>query len=1095
MRRSFHSGAKILGAFLAVVLLSAFTPAASGPDGASTDGDRPGRFSLIPGGSGETTFTPKALQSDDTVSVILEVSGASVGQQMAGNGGEPRAMSKQQRDRAAAEVQNRQRPVKSQVAQQDGKVLHAYEYAYNGLAVQVAREKLPELETLDNVEGVHPVGTVEPGNTSGVPFIDGDSTWEDTGHTGEDVTIGVIDTGIDYTHANFGGSGDPADFENNDGTVIEPGTFPTEKVVGGHDFVGDEYDASSSDPEVNTPEPDPDPLDCQGHGSHVAGSAAGSGVLAGGDTYGGPYNSDIYDENDFAVGPGVAPDAKLRGYRVFGCSGSASEAVIVAAMDRALEDGVDVVNMSLGSPFGRTDEPSAVAANTLSGAGVTVVASAGNSGPNAYITGAPAIANRAISVAAMDASSPRYPGARLELSTGDEIVAQNSNDADFEDGTTLDVEVLRADDGSVAEGCDPESYQNVEDKLVVTARGTCARVERAIYGQQAGAAAVAMINNAPGYPPFEGRITENPTTGEQVDVTIPFLGVRGVLGSEPTDDGDALVEAGGGTATITGATVPNPGYTAMASFSSGGPRSIDSTLKPDVTAPGVSVASTAVGTGTGATRLSGTSMSAPMVAGSAALVSEARPGYTPVQVKSALMSTAETGSETISGYDPRRAGAGVAQVRKAVTAEALASTSEGRGSLSFEYEPLSGAYSETKTITLSNDSGRAVTYDLAARFNDTGAEASGGSQGAEIAVSPDSVKVADGEQAEVEVTLSLSEDAVAGLPSVATSSVGTGQVLHVKGAVTATPEQAGDGVYALRVPFLAVPRGLSEVEPGDKQGYDIRGGTATTSLPVSNGGVHAGAADVYAWGITDSDEGHATMDVRSVGVQSRPGAALGGGSDDRSLVFAVNTHGRWSNASISEFDILIDTDEDGEPNYLVVGVDIGAVLTGSFTGEMGAFVMDTDGNVVAARYAEAPMNGSTVLLPALASELGLSGDDTDFRYTVNAFSLVPEGMTDTTHSAAFDSHEPALSTGQYAELASGEKTELELSVTIPRFVRTPAFGWLVVSHDDANGGAQAQRVSVLPDHGGPGRMGRLPRPQSGESGKPGTVPEPGPPKD
>ncbi len=67
--------------------------------------------------------------------------------------------------------------------------------------------------------------------------------------------------------------------------MIEPGTFPTVKVAGGYDFVGNDYDASSDDPALNTPEPDPDPLDCNGHGSHVAGTAAGHGVLTDGSTF------------------------------------------------------------------------------------------------------------------------------------------------------------------------------------------------------------------------------------------------------------------------------------------------------------------------------------------------------------------------------------------------------------------------------------------------------------------------------------------------------------------------------------------------------------------------------------------------------------------------------------------------------------------------------------------------------------------------------------------------------------------------------------------------------------------------------------------
>ena len=76
-------------------------------------------------------------------------------------------------------------------------------------------------------------------------------------------------------------------------------------------------------------------------------------------------------------------------------------------------------------------------------------------------------------------------------------------------------------------------------KIAVVNRGTCARVAKAIFGQQAGAAAVVMVNNATGLPPFEGPITSNPDTGEPFTVTIPFLGVRG-LPATPTSDGGRL---------------------------------------------------------------------------------------------------------------------------------------------------------------------------------------------------------------------------------------------------------------------------------------------------------------------------------------------------------------------------------------------------------------------------------------------------------------------------------------------------------------------------------------------------------------------------
>jgi subtilisin family serine protease len=135
------------------------------------------------------------------------------------------------------------------------------------------------------------------------------------------------------------------------------------------------------------PQPDPNPLDCNGHGSHVAGTAAGGGVNADGTSYTGPYDATT-PSRSFTVGPGVAPQADLYAVRVFGCNGSTN--VVVPAIDWAVDHGMDVINMSLGSSFGRADDPDAQAAANAVAAGVVVVASSGNSGPSPYLTGSPA---------------------------------------------------------------------------------------------------------------------------------------------------------------------------------------------------------------------------------------------------------------------------------------------------------------------------------------------------------------------------------------------------------------------------------------------------------------------------------------------------------------------------------------------------------------------------------------------------------------------------------------------------------------------------------------------------------------------------------
>jgi subtilisin family serine protease len=168
----------------------------------------------------------------------------------------------------------------------------------NGIAVRVAAKDFDALRATAGVKTVHILVPEYPTNETSIPFLRLPDLWGGTtgvpnlpaGLTGTGVRIGIIDTGIDYQHANFGGTGALADYQANNRTVITDGTFPTAKVVGGFDFAGDAYNGS------NTPAPDPDPMDCNSHGTHVAGTAAGLGVVDDG-------NPDTMDQGATYTGP------------------------------------------------------------------------------------------------------------------------------------------------------------------------------------------------------------------------------------------------------------------------------------------------------------------------------------------------------------------------------------------------------------------------------------------------------------------------------------------------------------------------------------------------------------------------------------------------------------------------------------------------------------------------------------------------------------------------------------------------------------------------------------------------------------------------
>jgi subtilisin family serine protease len=1037
--------------------------AAAGGSAATGDGPQAAaRFAkidpaLLSSDGAHGTFVPASL-SNRPVNVMVELGTEPVAVQDASAKRHGQELSPEQKAAIRDQVKAQQDSLHGALSSAGATVVGQVQDAYNGIQVSVPQKNVAQLATLPGVTALHAVRTFKPANVNGVPFVGAPLVWQSR-VTGTGVKVGIIDTGVDYTHADFGGPGTVDAWNNARARSTAPAdprmfgaTAP--KVKGGFDFSGDSYDAN--DP-TSVPQPDPNPLDCNSHGTHTAGTLGGFGVLDTGGTYRGPYDKRTVTGHSWNVGPGVAPGADIYEYRVFGCAGSSN--LVDLAINRAVADGVSVISMSLGSDLGGTDDPTSVAAQNAVDDGIAVVASAGNAGNNAYLVGSPSTANGVLSVAAMDASVPTYPGARVALSTGASVDMIDANGAPLPSGS-LGVKVLKNADGTVSLGCDPAEYAGSTGKIVVTARGTCARVDRAIYGQQAGAAAVVMINNSSGLPPFEGPISSNPDTGAPFNVTIPFLGAAGTSANT-----SALLAADGGTATLTSISIANSGYKQVASFSSGGPRSPDSAPKPDVIAPGVSVASAGMGTGNGLLVDSGTSMACPMTAGVAALVKQVHPTWDGLQVKAAIMNTADPSLNL--NYNSRLAGTGVVQAQKAVNSSVLATTADQLDAIAFGYVPGTADYSAQKAITLTNSGRSAATYTLTVTPNNN-------PLGANITVSPSAVSVPRGGTTTVQVTLSVTASAFAALPSDDTFVIGPAAVLSVRGDIVATPSGGDSSVQRLSLPFLFVPRGVSNVAAGAPSAWQqgsksLFGSTFTSSLPLVNNGIHSGTADLYSWGITDPNEGGQPMDVRDVGVQALPGAAFGAADSDRGLVFLVNTWGKAANQSVNEYDVDVDTNGDGVTDYIVVGIDVGFLETGTFNGEFGSFTINAaTGVVVDAFDADAPMNGSTIELPVLASDLGLSEKPSmgkgkvqqQFTYAVTAFSLVPGTFVDPTSSATFNPFSPAVSSGDFATLAPGASSSIPLTVDTTQQKKTPALGWLVASVDDGNGAAQADEVAA-----------------------------------
>ena len=1015
-------------------------------------------------------WTPLGV-SNQSVTVVLQLAGDPVAVQQ-GNAG--RKLSKAEKDQIKAQLKGAQDRLRGNIQSAGGDILAQYQSAYNGIKVRVARDKLDQLAALPGVVAVRTIQLMKPDNIRGIPLIGAPGVWQSLGLHGEGIKIAVIDTGIDYTHANFGGPGTVAAYtaaHAAETAAPNPAWIGPNapRIKGGIDLVGDSYNADPNSASYQPiPHPDSNPLDCNGHGSHVSGTAAGSGVLSTGVMYTGPYNSTTVSSNTWNVGPGVAPKADLYAVRVFGCAGSTD--VTVDAIEWAVDNDMDVINMSLGSPFGSTDDPSAEATTNAAKAGVIVATSMGNEGPNQYVAGSPGTAAGAIATAANDPWSST-PGVLVKTTppTGTPLSlnAINANGFTFTAPINGPLVVLKDDTTTTADqpgfigsaneslGCSPAAFTKAGivpggGQIAVVKRGTCARVAKAIFGQQAGAAAVIMANNAAGLPPFEGKITSNPDTGIPFNVTILFVGVAGNFATANTDSFKLLASPAGTTANLTEINLPNANYTGFASFSSSGPRTGDSGLKPDITAPGVSIISTANGTGNGGTIISGTSMASPHVAGVGALTRQAHPNWSVEDIKAAIVNTGLPSG--VLGYRTSRGGTGLVQPQKSTASDVVARANADRFavSLNFGFQELSKDFSNTSTIQLRNNGSTPATFNVG--------EAAPSGVPHSVGFNKTSVTVPANGTAELGVTLNVPA-ATAG------ASNGSGlSFFEVAGLVEFTPASASDnhGV-TLRVPYYLVPRPLSDVSTTIGK---LSGNNPSTTATVTNKhGVIAGDADFYAWGLSDQKVkgGKSSSDVRAVGVQSFPFSAT-----QQLLVFAVNTYSRWSNASSNEFDIYVDVDGDGVDDYIIVAADQGSVQAGDANGRLGAFIFSTRSGGAAIDFlATAPTDSSTAEIPVLSSRLCrtnepcLSAANPRITYHVNAFDLNTGASKAVAGSAKYNAWTSAISQGGFATVApGGSDTSTTIAINSAEWAKTPALGLIVVTLDNASGENEAQLIDV-----------------------------------
>jgi subtilisin family serine protease len=610
------------------------------------------------------------------------------------------------------------------------------------------------LNRIAGVKAIYPVVTVslpetspvnEPDLSTALAMTGADIAQSELGYTGAGIRVAVMDTGIDYDHPDLGG-------------CFGPGC----RVVTGWDFVGDAFNADPTSASYNpVAVPDADPDDCNGHGTHVSGIVGANGTVV-----------------------GVAPGVTFGAYRVFGCGGSTTADIMIAAMERALADDMDVLNMSIGSSFQWPQYPTGAAATRLVNKGVVVVASIGNSGTSGlYAAGAPGLGTKVIGVASYDNSHVMLPTFTV---TPADITAGYGNAAAAPLAPTSGSLPLAktGTPASVTDACTVSGpLPDLTGMAVLIRRGTCGFYEKARRAQLAGAAAVVLYNNS------AGRFNPTVAVAAGADgqpVTIPVVAVSDVEGVAINN----AIEGGPQTLNWTDqlGSFLNPLGGLISSFSSYG-LSPDLSLKPDIGAPGGLIFSTYPLENGGYATISGTSMASPHVAGAVALLLEARPNTSSQAVRGILQNSADPknwwGNPGLGFLDNvHRQGAGMLDIDDAI----LSTTKIEPSALALGESEFGSA---TRTLHIENNSGAPVIYDL----SHVGALSTGPNTFtpafttgfATVAFSAPSVVVPAGGSASVDVTITAN----AGLPALS----------QYGGYIVLTP-QGGGQTY--RVPYAGL---------------------------------------------------------------------------------------------------------------------------------------------------------------------------------------------------------------------------------------------------------------------------------------------------
>lgn len=825
------------------------------------------------------------------------------------------------------------------------KVIAQTQLVINAIFMEVDAADVEQLADDPGVLSVNRVKDYQLHLSETVPYV-GATAVQQLGFDGAGIRVAVLDSGIDYTHAALGGGGTLADYEAAWGTDVgdpaqttRDGLFPTAKVVEGYDFVGELW------PTFGDLAPDDDPIDFGGHGSHVADIIAGIN--------------------------GVAPGAQLYALKV--CSAvatSCSGIALIQAMEYAADpdgdgdpsDAVDIINMSLGSDYGQPFDDDLVAAvDGASALGILTVASAGNGGNKPYVNGTPAAAATALSVAQTQVPSAIQPFLTLNgvdypavfQPWSQEPAGVISGELQYGDGA-----------GGNLNGCAAFSPGSLTGLVVLIDRGACNFTLKVKNVGDAGGVAgiIGLVDSSDPFVGGDGGDRPIDIPGYMISQAIADI-FKASVGAEV-----AIDPANG---------VPLIGQ--MVGSSSRGPQhEVTGLIKPEIGAPGASVSAIA-GSGTETGPFGGTSGAAPVVSGTAALLLQSEPGLTPAEAKARLINTGETNIDTdpLSGLAPiTRIGGGEVRVDRAYNAQVSAWDADTlQGALSFGFMDVDRrVVNLAKKVTVRNYSNQSRNYTVTPEFRYASDEASGA---VSVKVHPDSVRLGPGATRTVTMRLTIDGESLPGNAMNSGSEGANPDTLTLN-------EYDGylvfdDGMDPIQMPWHVLPRQAAHVRA--REVLTFRDGVSEVRL--NNTGVGIAQNDAYSLIALSEDqpaggvgEQSPTPDIRAVGVNTFPvPAGFCSGEASFLWTFAINTWERQQHLLPVSHQVLLDTDRDGEVDYIVLNRDLSGLDTITDGRQLSWVVDNATGAASAFFFAEHATNTANTVLTICAEQIGMSDAD------------------------------------------------------------------------------------------------------------------------